>query len=429
MENMENMDNMSMENMMANMGDDELMQLLTQYHAAGGSLDPDKAPPELTQLLEEVQRQKSGLTGMGTVPEKQPEGEDIKPQAGFVIKTHDDTGRKVFINVCGDNKIPAPGNWKEGKVPDEVKNALEELAAQEEADGGQAAEALRFPLSCGDLRNDFDKKSEPCSVVDVILNGVVVTECLGLRRLKVFIVELAIAWVGQKHKLALDQKYKLPHLKYKGKDGPRPQRIRIDPKCLISEIDEPEDDEVSFPLVTRPIPQTVKLPPEGLKAAAAAASATSALPTPSSTISPAPTPSSATEGSAAPKLGGFSFGSMQPKLHHAIFYEGTPATMVVIDVDVISRTTLGDVQVAVAQEIVEIEVAGCQALHIQLPFAVSTAEASCALEFRSDASEEVVLRLRLPYKPYEALVEEARAKAPHSFGALNLSNAAFMDLE
>eukprot|EP00959_Pyramimonas_sp_CCMP1952_P061203 1279148-Pyramimonas_sp.AAC.1 len=79
---------------MANMGDDELMQLLTQYHAAGGSLDPDKAPPELTQLLEEVQRQKSGLTGMGTVPEKQPEGEDIKPQAGFVIKTHDDTGRK-----------------------------------------------------------------------------------------------------------------------------------------------------------------------------------------------------------------------------------------------------------------------------------------------------------------------------------------------
>ena len=134
-----------MENMLEGMGDQEFMQLLQQYKAAGGSLDPDTAPPELTQLLQEVQRNKSGLTGMGTVPEKQPEGEDIKPQAGFVIKTHDDTGRKVFINVCGDKKIPAPGNWKEGKVPDEVKNALEDLAAQEEAGGGEAAEALRFP--------------------------------------------------------------------------------------------------------------------------------------------------------------------------------------------------------------------------------------------------------------------------------------------
>eukprot|EP00240_Pyramimonas_obovata_P004325 CAMPEP_0118938580 /NCGR_PEP_ID=MMETSP1169-20130426/26410_1 /TAXON_ID=36882 /ORGANISM="Pyramimonas obovata, Strain CCMP722" /LENGTH=368 /DNA_ID=CAMNT_0006882555 /DNA_START=36 /DNA_END=1140 /DNA_ORIENTATION=- len=366
---------------------------------------------------------------MGTVPEKQPEGEDIKPQPGFVVKTHDDTGRKVFINVCGDKKIPAPGNWKEGKVPDEVKNALEELAAQEEEGGGEAAEALRFPLSCGDLRNDFDKKNEPCSVVDVILNAEVVTQSMGLRRLKVFVVELAIAWVGQKHKLELDQKYKLPHLKYKGRDGPQSQRIRIDPKCLISEIDEPEDNEVSFPLVTRPIPQTAKLPPEGLKAAAAAASATSTVPTPSSTISPtAPLSSTGKSEETVPKLGGFSFGSMQPKLHHKIFYEGTPASMVVIEVDVLSRTKIEDVQVAVAQETVEIEVAGCQALHIQLPFAVSTAESGAALELRSDTSEDVVLRLRLPYKPYEALVEEARAKAPHSFGALNLSNAAFMDL-
>ena len=241
-----------------------------------------------------------------------------------------------------------------------------------------------------------------------------------------FIVELAIAWVGQKHKLELDQKYKLPHLKYKGKDGPQSQRIRIDPKCLISEIDEPEDDEVSFPLVTKPMPQMAKLPPEGLKAAAAAASATSNLPTPTTAIPSHSSTNSSDQ--AVPKLGGFSFGSMQPKLHHKIFYKGTPAVVVVIEVDVLARTTMDDVQVAVAQEIVEIEVAGCQALHIQLPFAVSTAEASASLEFRSETSEDVVLRLQLPYRSYEALVEEARAKAPHSFGALNLSNAAFMDL-
>ena len=42
----------------------------------------------------------------------------------FVVKTHDDTGRKMFINICGNPKIPAPGNWDNGKVPEKVQKAL-----------------------------------------------------------------------------------------------------------------------------------------------------------------------------------------------------------------------------------------------------------------------------------------------------------------
>jgi hypothetical protein len=365
-----------MEDMLKNMGsnpddmlknagnDQEFLQLLKQYEASGGSLDPEKAPPELTQLLAEVQRQKQG-SGSGTAPEQHAEGEDIKPKPGFVIKAHDDTGRKIFINVCGDQKIPAPGDWKEGKVPEQVKAALEDLAAQEEQGGGEpsANEALRFPLSCGDLLNDFDKKNEPCSVVDVILNEEVMIQSMGLRKLKVFVVELAMAWVGQKHKLVLDQKYKLPHLKYKGKDGPKSQRIRIDPKCLISEIDEPEDYEVSFPLVTKPLTQMARLPPEGLRKAAAATSATAPPPSPSSRALPSSlgpnggitagtSPNSDSE--PAPKLGGFSFGGMLPNLHHKIFYEGTPVSEVVIEVNVLGRMSAKDVQVAVIHEAVEV---------------------------------------------------------------------------
>jgi hypothetical protein len=63
---------------------------------------------------------------------------------------------QVFVNVCGSSKIPAPGNWKGGKVPEKVQQALEKLA--EEGNGEAGAEALRFPLSCGDLHNDLDKK-------------------------------------------------------------------------------------------------------------------------------------------------------------------------------------------------------------------------------------------------------------------------------
>ena len=179
-----------------------------------------------------MDRKKRG--GAATPAEATEEGEDITPETGFVVKTHDDTGRKMFVNVCGSPKIPAPGNWKGGKVPAKVQEALEKLA---EENGEQGNEALRFPLSCGDLANDLDKKGEPASVCDVILNADIVAQCLQMRRLKVFVVELALAWVGQKHKLELDPKYKLPHLRYKGVGGPKVQRVRVDPRCLIHELD------------------------------------------------------------------------------------------------------------------------------------------------------------------------------------------------
>lgn len=34
----------------------------------------------------------------------------------FVIKTVDEKGRKVFINVCGSSSVLAPGGWKNGQV-------------------------------------------------------------------------------------------------------------------------------------------------------------------------------------------------------------------------------------------------------------------------------------------------------------------------
>lgn len=35
----------------------------------------------------------------------------------FVIKTVDEKGQKVFINICGSSKIAAPGvNWENGQV-------------------------------------------------------------------------------------------------------------------------------------------------------------------------------------------------------------------------------------------------------------------------------------------------------------------------
>ncbi len=34
----------------------------------------------------------------------------------FVIKTLEEEGGKLFINVCHARQVPAPGNWSQGKV-------------------------------------------------------------------------------------------------------------------------------------------------------------------------------------------------------------------------------------------------------------------------------------------------------------------------
>lgn len=63
----------------------------------------------------------------------------------FVVKTNDATGRKVFINLCGSDKVAAPGNWVGGVIPDEVLEALDNTADLSE----QQQNMLRFPLALG----------------------------------------------------------------------------------------------------------------------------------------------------------------------------------------------------------------------------------------------------------------------------------------
>ena len=45
-----------------------------------------------------------------------PEGVTITPAAHFVVKTKDDAGRKVMLNVCGHPQVPAPGDWPHGQA-------------------------------------------------------------------------------------------------------------------------------------------------------------------------------------------------------------------------------------------------------------------------------------------------------------------------
>jgi hypothetical protein len=192
--------------------------------------------------------------------------EEIRPEPGFVVKTIDDAGRKIFVNVCGHAKIAAPGDageWKggggggggggeddHGQLPPDVENALANL------DDPTQTQKLRFPLSVSEGRNELDTSGAPCTVYDAVFNDDVVKQAIAFRRLKVFLVELCLQWVSQKYALSLDPKYKLPHRKYMGGDAPPPQMIRATKKkkAMIEELEE-VDEEPSFPLHPKPLPK------------------------------------------------------------------------------------------------------------------------------------------------------------------------------
>ena len=85
------------------------------------------------QLLKQIQQDDSEQGS--AIPKG---GQEVTPQAGyvlrkhlgmlrnadvillvycrFVVKTTDQDNRKVFINVCGSDKVPMAGGWTDGKV-------------------------------------------------------------------------------------------------------------------------------------------------------------------------------------------------------------------------------------------------------------------------------------------------------------------------
>lgn len=85
-----------------------------------------------------------------------------------------------------------------------------------------------------------DKQGQPCVAVDCIINSDVMKAVQQNRPLKAFVNELCVDYVGQKHKMQLDQKYKLPKMSYKGTEVRcggdwRPQHILISP-CLFKRL-------------------------------------------------------------------------------------------------------------------------------------------------------------------------------------------------
>lgn len=156
-------------------------------------------------------------------PADSGEGVKVFPTPGFVLKTRTDKGDKIFINICQSPMIQKMS----------TKKKL--------ADDGSEQEGLNIPLSLGPPRSDKDKAGEACIVYDIIVNPEVLENANNDKTgsSRTFLCELALQYVEQKYQCAVDYRYKLPKMIYKGDKEKIPyQLIRKQQAPVIEEIQE-----------------------------------------------------------------------------------------------------------------------------------------------------------------------------------------------
>ncbi|GAX75054.1 hypothetical protein CEUSTIGMA_g2498.t1 [Chlamydomonas eustigma] len=415
--------NTSSENVQNEPTDEQLFALLEDLQRQGHNLD--EISPDLSTLLKKVKKEK------GQPAEDVPMVE-ITPEPSFVIKTQDTADNaKVFINVCASDKVPAPGNWKSGQVPDEVQKALENRA-----ESGEEAESLRFPLSCGQLKADVDKKGDRCFSCDCILNADVLKQAAVFRPLKSFLIELSIGWVSHKTGKTLDPKYKLPKMKYKG-DEIEKQNIRVERKPLVCEVMDLEE-EPTFPLVTKKHPNPIVPPPGATSILLPSSTASTSLPSSSHTSSaqsPSAHPAVSSHPTQQQKPAG---GGLITALTHTVEYLHRPVDEVLVTINIPQSSTStalksgseSEVVVEVSGKSVLVTIPGFKQLNVQLLFSVMAVDKN--KESRSRAELDLPnskLLIHLKYMPLKQYMEAMRCEKPLSFGHLGVNTSGLLELE
>ncbi|PHJ23412.1 pre-rna processing pih1 nop17 protein [Cystoisospora suis] len=184
--------------------------------SSGAGLDDVAALEEMFGLQQ--QRPSGGLLGQ-PAPD---EGVVIQPQAHSVLKGRQESGEKVFVNLCTHPKVEA---WH-------YKQLLED-----EAPAGEDNQGVRIPLSVGERVECCDKEGKPCTAFDVVFNPGTLQECTKEPALKQLLARFSLAAVSHKYGLKLSEEFSFPKLRYKGQEPPRSQRIKLTSHTKIEELE------------------------------------------------------------------------------------------------------------------------------------------------------------------------------------------------
>ena len=161
-------------------------------------------PAELQNTLNNLKNGQNGIDPEG--------GITITPEPYCCVKVQDETGQKIFLNLCGSDKVDPP---KEQHIL-EMNNQ----------------EGIRIPLS---LSEKYEHGTA-CEVYDIIMNPSTLQKTENQPLVMGFILNLIASRLKERFKkvILIDKYVRLKNLKYKGKTV-RSQRIRAR-KVKIDEI-------------------------------------------------------------------------------------------------------------------------------------------------------------------------------------------------
>jgi hypothetical protein len=165
-------------------------------------------PAELQNTLNNLKNGQKGIDAEG--------GITITPEPYCCVKVQDETGQKIFLNLCGSDQVDPP---KEQHIL-EMNNQ----------------EGIRIPLSLSEKYEDFDVHGTACEVYDIIMNPNTLQKTENQPMIMSFILSLIANRLKERFKkvILVDKYVRLKNLKYKGKTV-RSQRIRAR-KVKIDEI-------------------------------------------------------------------------------------------------------------------------------------------------------------------------------------------------
>ena len=172
-------------------------------------------PQELQNTINNLKNAENGIDPEG--------GITIVPDPYCCVKVQDETGQKIFLNLCGSDKIDPP---KEQHIL-EMNNQ----------------EGIRIPLSLSEKHEDFDVHGTACEVYDIIMNPTTLQKTESQPMIMSFILSLIANRLKERFKkvILIDKYVRLKNLKYKGKTV-RSQRIRAR-KVKIDEIINDSNDK------------------------------------------------------------------------------------------------------------------------------------------------------------------------------------------
>ncbi|XP_069974342.1 PIH1 domain-containing protein 1 isoform X1 [Penaeus vannamei] len=117
--------------------------------------------------------------------------ETIKPKPGICVKTRNEDKKKVFINVCTSEAIPAPEDITD-----------QELIAILESD---KPSDFRVPMSIGQLHEEKDKSGEVCLAYDVVISPAFFTKMTDNPLFHNFFMIATMEGIEEKYTMTLDK--------------------------------------------------------------------------------------------------------------------------------------------------------------------------------------------------------------------------------